>query len=149
MGIVAHCPHGHRVKVKDFLAGKKGICPTCRARFRIPLTSGAAPAAMPIAALESLDATLATTLPSSLRLDGEYAPPTAIAEAVTALWSIAVPGGRPSAAMSGTDLLDWLTSGGATGAELVWRSDWTEWRPVAEVFPDHAPGGSRPPGAAW
>lgn len=39
MGIVAYCPNDHRVKVKDTLAGKKGICPTCGARFRIPFES--------------------------------------------------------------------------------------------------------------
>lgn len=39
MGIVAYCPNDHRVKVKNDLAGKKGICPTCGARFRIPLES--------------------------------------------------------------------------------------------------------------
>jgi hypothetical protein len=39
MGIVAYCPNDHRVKVKDNLAGKKGICPTCGARFRIPFES--------------------------------------------------------------------------------------------------------------
>lgn len=36
MGIIAHCPAGHRVKVKEHLAGRKGICPECGARFRIP-----------------------------------------------------------------------------------------------------------------
>lgn len=36
MGIVAFCPRGHRVKVKDSLAGRRGICPRCGERFRIP-----------------------------------------------------------------------------------------------------------------
>jgi len=45
MGIVAYCPSGHRMKVKDFLAGRKGICPTCGARFRIPMASPASPPA--------------------------------------------------------------------------------------------------------
>ena len=36
MGIIAVCPNGHRLKLKNELAGKKGICPTCAARFRIP-----------------------------------------------------------------------------------------------------------------
>lgn len=36
MGIIAYCPSGHRMKVKDHLAGRTGICPTCGARFRIP-----------------------------------------------------------------------------------------------------------------
>jgi len=36
MGIIVHCPNGHRVKVKEFLAGKKGVCPTCGVKFQIP-----------------------------------------------------------------------------------------------------------------
>lgn len=81
MGIVAFCPHGHRVKVKDHLAGKKGICPTCGARFRIPhesvdmppaATATASPAATatatPIAEIVSLDAAVAERLPRALPL---------------------------------------------------------------------------------
>ena len=45
MGIIAFCPQGHRVKVKEHLAGRKGICPECGARFRVPLESAVAPAA--------------------------------------------------------------------------------------------------------
>jgi len=48
MGIVAFCPQGHRVKVKDHLAGRKGICPECGARFRIPLESAGAPPSSPV-----------------------------------------------------------------------------------------------------
>jgi hypothetical protein len=36
MGIRFYCPNGHRLHVKSFLAGKRGICPHCSARFRIP-----------------------------------------------------------------------------------------------------------------
>jgi len=111
MGIVSHCPNGHRVKVKDHLAGRKGICPSCGARFRIV--------------------------------------PEVIAEASTASWCTAVPGGQPSDAMSGSAFLEWLTSGTVTGGELVWRSDWTDWRPVAEVFPNHVPPAFPQPRAAW
>jgi hypothetical protein len=88
MGIVAYCPNQHRVKVKDELAGRKGICPTCGARFRIPLESqpepapapdpaGIAPAAaapapaatgLPIAKFVSFDTNLAATLPRALPL---------------------------------------------------------------------------------
>jgi hypothetical protein len=88
MGIVAYCPHGHRIKVKDHLAGRKGICPECGTRFRIPLESppelavpaaGAVPAAAvrgpttsltgyPVAGVVSLDADLAATLPRAIPL---------------------------------------------------------------------------------
>ena len=69
MGIVSFCPQGHRVKVKDHLAGKKGVCPTCGVRFRIPLASVAAPTAavaaatLPEAKIVSLDAAVAARLP--------------------------------------------------------------------------------------
>ncbi|MDA0254026.1 MAG: hypothetical protein O3C39_10275 [Planctomycetota bacterium] len=86
MGIIAFCPNHHRIKVKDHLAGKKGICPHCGARFRIPTESEpAAPAeasppaaavresaaadrARPMARFVSLDAEWAATLPRALPL---------------------------------------------------------------------------------
>jgi hypothetical protein len=36
MGIRLQCPQGHKVHVKSFLAGKRGICPQCGAKFDIP-----------------------------------------------------------------------------------------------------------------
>lgn len=39
MGIRFFCPNGHKLNVKSFLAGKKGVCPHCGARMRIPLES--------------------------------------------------------------------------------------------------------------
>jgi hypothetical protein len=155
MGIVSHCPNGHRLKVKDHLAGKKGICPTCGARFRIPLaTTTAAPASPaasgpPVASVVSLDAARAATLPPALVLAETTPPPAAIAEAPAASGCIAVPGGQPSDAMSGAELLRRLTSGSLTGGELVWRSDWSDWRPVAAVFPDLLPDDFSPGTTAW
>jgi len=40
MGIKFVCPNGHKLNVKSFLAGKRGICPHCDAKFRIPMESG-------------------------------------------------------------------------------------------------------------
>lgn len=93
MGIVAYCPHGHRIKVKSELAGRKGICPQCGTRFRIPERSvptpppvAAAPSrpvtahggpgervptafgGMPVARIVSLDGDLAASLPRALPL---------------------------------------------------------------------------------
>jgi hypothetical protein len=39
MGIRFLCPNGHRLNVKGFLAGKRGVCPHCGAKMRIPLES--------------------------------------------------------------------------------------------------------------
>jgi hypothetical protein len=40
MGIKFNCPNGHKLNVKSFLAGKKGVCPHCGAKFRIPMEGG-------------------------------------------------------------------------------------------------------------
>ncbi len=51
MGIRFYCPSGHKLNVKTFLAGKRGICPHCGARFRIPkqsMAGEAVPTAMPV-----------------------------------------------------------------------------------------------------
>ncbi len=39
MGIRFFCPSGHRLHVKTFLAGKKGICPECGVKLQVPSTS--------------------------------------------------------------------------------------------------------------
>ena len=36
MGIRFTCPSGHKLHVKTFLAGKRGVCPHCGAKFVIP-----------------------------------------------------------------------------------------------------------------
>lgn len=36
MGIRFACPNGHNLNVKEHLAGKRGICPNCGAKFTIP-----------------------------------------------------------------------------------------------------------------
>ncbi|HEX5104978.1 MAG TPA: DUF4339 domain-containing protein [Pirellulaceae bacterium] len=42
MGIRFRCPNGHKLNVKSFLAGKKGVCPKCGTSMRIPAASAEA-----------------------------------------------------------------------------------------------------------
>jgi hypothetical protein len=44
MGIRVSCPNGHKLNVKEQLAGKRGICPVCRATFDIPSAGELRPA---------------------------------------------------------------------------------------------------------
>ena len=39
MGIRCYCPNGHKLNLKSHLAGQRGICPECGARFIIPATA--------------------------------------------------------------------------------------------------------------
>jgi len=175
MGIVAFCPNGHRINVKDSFAGRKGLCPTCGAKFRVPAPGSSSPgpeSALPTARLLDLDAAVAATLPRVLPLDREAvaatvahdagrpatrdllppaepvldpAPaPTAawptlhpvLAERPDLLWCIAFPGGEPTEPLPAESMQAWLDAGQAEGTEVVWRSDWPEWRPARDVFPD-------------
>lgn len=36
MSIRMTCPNGHRLKIKDRWAGRKGHCPKCRAKMHVP-----------------------------------------------------------------------------------------------------------------
>lgn len=39
MGIRFFCPNGHKLNIKAHLAGKRGVCPVCGGKMRIPLVS--------------------------------------------------------------------------------------------------------------
>src|SRR4029079_6209886 len=43
MGIKFYCPNGHKMHVKNFLAGKRGLCPKCGVRVEIPMASVSGP----------------------------------------------------------------------------------------------------------
>lgn len=81
MGIVAQCPNGHRIKVKEELAGRKGVCPQCQATFRIPgKTKGPSTSVptdqaaatersgVPMARMLSVDPQVAAVLPRAERV---------------------------------------------------------------------------------
>jgi len=92
MGIVAFCPNQHRIKVKDHLAGKKGVCPHCGARFRIPTASE------PVAPAEpSLPATPAAPVPTPAASAGEGARPTAQFVSLDQAWAATLPRALPLA----------------------------------------------------
>src|SRR3954466_6658715 len=47
MGIRFNCPNGHKLNVKEFLAGKRGVCPQCGAKFIIPTSTNVPAVAVP------------------------------------------------------------------------------------------------------
>ena len=62
--------------------------------------------------------------------------PSILDEDPSQLWRIAPPGGEPSSAMKGPELLDLLSSSKIKANVYVWRTDWLEWKPVKSIFPD-------------
>lgn len=68
MGIRFLCPNGHKLNVKAFQAGRRGICPYCGAKFTIP-TESILPSEKPsadVAPVANTPATPASATPSEV-----------------------------------------------------------------------------------
>jgi hypothetical protein len=153
MGIKFHCPNGHKLNVKAFLAGKKGVCPKCGTKVRIPLTSE-----------PGLDSELEETEPAreTAKSNGSGAVATAtasapaapavavapaqahgatavandpIAEAPTAIWYVRPPTGGQYGPARGDIMRRWLSEGRVSSDSLVWREGWTDWQHAGKLFP--------------
>jgi uncharacterized protein DUF4339 len=95
MGIRFLCPNGHRLNVKSFLAGKRGICPHCNARFDIPFESVATAPPPPRAQTKVPASTGEESLSRRERGAGALASPIASSIAPAALESVST---RPAIA---------------------------------------------------
>ena len=93
MGIKFNCPQGHKLNVKSFLAGRRGICPHCDVRFRIPMESGGTAELIVKGDRSKGDAT---------RLTAEMQDQPQSGAAVTATQATVSPAGMAQAAAAGT-----------------------------------------------
>jgi hypothetical protein len=164
MGIKFHCPNGHKLNVKAFLAGKKGICPKCGTKMLIPTVSEAALAdsegdsdldetdpsqaaaksnGSGAAAAASVAAAQTMAAPSALAPAVSAAPATAattaandpIAEAPAAIWYVRPPSGGQYGPARGDIMRKWISEGRVSSDSLVWREGWTDWQNAGKLFP--------------
>jgi hypothetical protein len=159
MGIRFYCPNGHRLNVKDFLAGKRGICPHCEARFRIPRESEipkGSPKVKPGSAAETStgngkrrakggtalkapgrEKSTATVRPKPDRKpQPQPAPRDPIDEAPDAVWYVRPPSGGQYGPAKGEVLRRWIAEGRVSADSLVWREGWPDWQLAGPVFPN-------------
>ena len=199
MGIRFYCPNGHKLNVKMFLAGKKGICPECNISVDIPLTStrvsgkdsaptaedatapsqpadanvpmaqpvvaGAqVPMAQPVGAgAEPTAVATGPTTPAGSGVAAPVSPPQGtlvsavarpatpqtvmkdfIAEAPEAVWYVRPESGGQYGPAKGDTMRQWLEQGRVASDSLVWREDWTDWKPAAETFSKFSPASTPP-----
>lgn len=164
MGIKFDCVHcGHVLHVKDYLAGKRGVCPHCQGKVVIPATSshGAASAngagvAVEVPILSDaqqptrelneqavIDHRMVISLTdpatgsgASARQPLAGAPGDPIAEAPQLNWYV-LPAGSTTkyGPAPGTMMRDWIAEGRVAADALLWREGWDQWRPAAAIFP--------------
>ena len=152
MGIICLCPNGQRTNLKDRFAGLRVRCPQCGEKFRVPLQehttreqkSPISPS-LPTGHQSEFDSPFSDdgsnsrhlrTQPTATAKQSAGTVPSILDEDPSQLWRIAPPGGEPSSAMKGPELLDLLSSSKIKSDVYVWRTDWLEWKPVKSIFPD-------------
>src|SRR3954470_22092743 len=169
MGIKFHCPNGHRLNVKSFLAGKKGVCPKCGAKMRIPTASESALVHSKLAdseveeeedegshhpaksngsgAVTAPAISAATTAPHAGHAArvGEDDP---IAEAPAAIWYVRPPSGGQYGPARGEIMRKWIAEGRVSSDSLVWREGWTDWQNAGKLFPVLQAAGTAAPASA-
>ncbi len=159
MGIKFRCQScDKKLHVKAFLAGKRGVCPFCGAKVRIPKESqptrasessdggldGSTMAAehegsQPETAVKqsSVAAAKSSTAKTATRPAASAPRPAAdpITEAPDAVWYVRPPSGGQYGPADGDIMRRWLEEGRVGADSLVWREGWPDWKIAASAFP--------------
>ncbi|MGL4512576.1 MAG: hypothetical protein ACRCT8_05750 [Lacipirellulaceae bacterium] len=141
MGLRCVCPNGHTINVKAELAGKRGICPTCRERFEIPSGASTAVADPPVAPspgsaanepVAPIDSPVEVVELRTVAIEA-VAPVAAPPLPIAVEWRLASPDGQQFGPTVPLVFAQWITEGRVQPDWLVWRNDWPEWRVAADV----------------
>lgn len=137
-----------KLNIKQELAGRRGICPACSARFRIPLhdTDKSAPVDTPLSSGdarptnghagagqrvadggESVATIEANELGQSIEL---------IEDDPSNTWYVRPPSGGQYGPATGEILRQWISEGRVAATSLLWREGWPQWREAKDALPE-------------
>ena len=126
MGIRFYCPNGHKLNVKTFLAGKRGICPDCDAKFVVPYENGGRVEAVdenePPPA-PSVGAMLTAPAPAGIGLASD-------------VWHALTAAGAQHGPATISLMKSWITEGKIDRDSWVWKTGWLDWQRASDVFPE-------------
>jgi hypothetical protein len=149
MGVRFECPNGHKLHVKAHLAGKRGVCPDCGARFVVPSFSGgvANDPASAAAGAQGGDSTaggppsvvIATTGTASRAGAANHAapvsaPPAAAGGEGAAAWYVRPATGGQFGPASTEAFRQWIAEGRVAADAWVWRTGWPDWKAGSEAL---------------
>lgn len=165
MGIRFSCHScGKSLNIKIELAGRRGVCPECQTRFRIPVRDteystpieantevagagvGASSGGQVATATASPSAAVAVSNPGSSQAgsptaSGQVAGDPAIDlidSEPAATWYVRPPSGGQYGPADAQVLRGWIAEGRVARTALLWREGWPQWREAAEVLPEIA-----------
>lgn len=135
MGIRFQCPNGHRLNVKSHLAGKRGVCPECQAKFVIP-TENAVQEASRIRE-EVVHSASAAQTPAAPSSPPPRNPPPEV-------WYVRMGSGEQFGPASREVFQQWVAEGRVRPNCWLWRTGWDDWQPADEVL-QHLKANHHPP----
>ncbi len=145
-----------RLNIKRELAGRRGICPVCTARIRIPLAdaekstpveqkklvaSGVDTTPGDVAINRHLPATrgrTSTADPSAIGDQRQGDSIDSLTEDTLASWYVRPPSGGQYGPATTTVLKQWIDEGRVATTALLWREGWPQWREACEALPEFA-----------
>jgi len=149
------------LNIKNELAGKRGVCPQCKSRFRIPLQDAAHSIPIEQPALENgsksedddfelgnqqddadttdIPAPAVATASRNLR----PGMPSLLDDPV-ATWYVRPPSGGQYGPATGDMLRGWIDEARVTPTSLVWRDGWPQWRSAGEALVEFGVQSSAP-----
>lgn len=126
MGIRFLCPNGHKLNVKTFLAGKRGICPDCDAKFVVPFESGGR--------VEPIDENEPPPAPAvDEMLSAPVGTPIGLADDV---WHARTGTGAQHGPATLSLIKSWIAEGKVDRDSWVWKTGWLDWQRASDVFPE-------------
>ena len=155
MGIRFYCPQGHKLNVKEFQAGRKGICPFCGAKMQIPLESTRPSSRQnqsqpPEVEVEVDEQEASGGSSAQAPIQPPPPPPPAadssdpLAEAGDVVWYVRPTSGGQFGPASADVMRAWMAEGRIAAETLVWREGWRDWREASGVFPQLSPAAAFP-----
>ena len=127
MGIRFACHGcGKRLNIKNELAGRRGVCPACSVKMRIPLSDSET--STPIEEILPFPRASGPASAEGSPFLSEHEP--------EATWYVRPPSGGQYGPAS-TDLLrQWIEEGRVAATSLLWRDGWQQWRTASEALPE-------------
>ena len=128
MGIRTTCPNGHRLNLKAFLGGKKGICPHCGVTFLIPPAENGEGETSEVSVASA--AGLSPARPAKVGSRSAVGSPSLVDDPIAAgsTWYVRLPDGQQFGPADQPTMRAWVAEGRVGQHCLVWCDAWPDWR---------------------
>lgn len=151
---------GKRLNIKAELAGRRGICPQCETKFRIPLEDTELSIPLDASAAfesstesESISQSAVASAPTNTSNVAEpsrrsvangsaatataskaNASPDSLLGGAEATWYVRPPSGGQYGPADGLVMKQWINEGRVSDTAMVWRDGWNDWQPATSIL---------------